>query len=104
MDIDPQKIITSPFLPGIFGAWAGLKFAPGISRIEKVTNIAAGMACAGFVAPAAGEVFKLSSVAMMSGLAFVIGMFGMSIAAAVMQGLRDLRVGEIISGWVSRKG
>lgn len=104
MDIDPQKIITNPLFPGVVGALVGLRFAPGISWAERVTNVAAGAACAGFVAPAASEIFHLSSVSMMSFLAFVIGMFGMSIAAAVMQGLREIKVGEIISGWVSRKG
>jgi len=41
---------------------------------------------------------------MQSALAFAIGMFGMSAAAAVMQGLRDIKLGEIMTGWISRGG
>lgn len=104
MDLDPQKIVTNPLFPGVVGALVGLRFAPGESWYERVTNVASGAACAGFVAPAAGEVFRLQSVSMMSFLAFVIGMFGMSIAAAVMAGWREVKMGEIITGWLSRKG
>lgn len=104
MDIDPHKVIASPFAAGILGALAGLKFAPGISWLERVTNVVTGSACAGFAAPAAGEMFRLTSPSMLGFLAFAVGMFGMSIAAAVMQGLRDLKLAEIIAGWISRKG
>jgi len=104
MDLDPQKIVTNPLFPGVIGAAVGLRFAPGVSWLERVTNVASGASCAGFVAPAAGEVFHLSSVSMMGFLAFIIGMFGMSIAAAVMQGLREIRAGEIITDWLSRRG
>jgi len=104
MDLDPHKIITNPLVPGLLGAAIGLRFAPGISWGERLLNVASGALCAGFVAPAAGEVFRLTSVSMIGFLAFVVGMFGMSLAAAVMQGLRDLEVAKIITGWISRRG
>lgn len=103
MDIDPHKIITNPLMAGLAGAIVGLKFAPGISWIERVTNIAAGASCSAFVAPASAEMLRLSSVSMTGFLAFIVGMFGMSIAAALLQGLRDMKVGEIITSWISRK-
>ena len=40
---------------------------------------------------------------MMSFLAFVLGLFGMSIAGAVMQALRDAKLGEAITSWLTRK-
>ena len=104
MDIDPQKIITNPLFPGVVGALVGLRFAPGSSLLERLMNVAAGAACAGFVAPAAGEIFHLTSVSMMGFLAFVTGMFGMSLAASVVQALRDVQLSVIITGWISRKG
>lgn len=103
MDIDPHKIITHPLMAGLAGAVVGLRFAPGLSWLERVTNVAAGAACSAFVAPASAEMLRLSSASMTGFLAFVIGMFGMSIAAALFQGLRDMKVGEIVTGWVSRK-
>lgn len=104
MDIDPQKIVANPLFAGVAGALVAMRFAPGVSWFERIANVSTGAACAGFLTPAAGEMFKLSSASMLNGLAFAVGMFGMSIAAAVMQGLRDLKVADIITGWISRKG
>lgn len=104
MDFEPQKIASHPLTAGALGALVGLRYAPGLSWFERVANVATGTVFAGYVAPAAGEVFKLSTVSMQSALAFAIGMFGMSVAAAVMQGLRDIKLGEIMTGWISRGG
>ena len=103
MDIDPQKLATSPLAAGVLGSLVGLRLAPGLSWLERFANVITGSVCAGFAAPAAGELFKLSSPAMMSFLAFVLGLFGMSIASAVMQALRDAKLGEAITSWLTRK-
>ena len=103
MDFEPGKIAAHPLAAGLAGALIGLRFAPGISWLERVKNVAAGAVCSGFVAPAAGEMLRLSSPSMLGFLAFIIGMFGMSLASAVMMGLREVKVGEIISGWISRR-
>ena len=104
MDIDPQKLAAAPFLAGVAGALVALRFAPGASWVERVTNVASGSACAAFIAPAAGEYFHLSSASMLSCMSFALGLFGMSVAAALMTGMRDIKVGEIVSGWLSRGG
>lgn len=104
MDIEPQKIVSHPLAAGALGALVGLRYAPGLSWLERVGNVATGAVFAGFVAPAVGEVFRLSTVSMQSALAFAIGMFGMSAAAAVIQGLRDIKLGEIMTGWISKEG
>lgn len=103
MELDPNKIAANPFAAGLVGALVGLRFAPGISWLERIGNAAAGGAFAGFIAPAAAEWFQLTSTGMASGLAFAIGMFGMSLAAAVMQALREVELGKIITGWISRR-
>lgn len=103
MDFEPHKIAANPLVAGLAGAFVGLRFAPGASWLERITNVAAGAICSGFVAPAVGEMLRLQSPAMLGFLAFVVGMFGMSLASAVMQGLRDIRMSEIITSWVSRK-
>jgi hypothetical protein len=103
MDVNLDKILTSPFTAGLVGALVGLRFAPGISWGERVTNVAAGAACSAFMAPAASEVFLLTSESMMGFLSFAIGMFGMSVAAAIMEGLREIKVAELINGWFQRK-
>jgi hypothetical protein len=104
VDLDPQKLIATPLVAGLVGALVGLKFAPGINWSERTINILTGSACAGFVAPACGEIFKLTTPSMLSCLSFFLGMFGMSLAAAIMTGLRDVKVGEIIQSWLTRRG
>jgi len=105
MDLpEPQKLFNNPFFAGLVGAVIGLKFAPGISWAERMGNAAAGAGFAGYMAPAMAEWFHLESTNMAGGLAFFMGLFGMSLAAAVWQGIRDVKLGEIISGWLSRRG
>lgn len=102
MDIDPQRLISHPLAAGLLGAMIGLKFAPGLSWFERVTNVAAGAACAGYVTPAAAEVFGLVSAPMQSALGFAVGMFGMSVAAALIEAVRAVQWADIVSGWLKR--
>lgn len=102
LDIDPEKVLHTPFLVGALGSLVGLRFAPGLSWWERLANVAAGSACAGVLAPAVGD-WLHATAPLQSALAFVVGLFGLSLAAAVMQGLRDLKVGDILSGWLSRR-
>ena len=104
MDIDPSGLARNPFAAGALGSLVGLKFAPGANLLERITNVAAGAACAGYAAPAAAEWFHVTSPHLHSGLAFAVGLFGLSLAAALQQGIRDVKVGELISGWLGRKG
>jgi ACR3 family arsenite efflux pump ArsB len=103
-EFDPEKLMNSHFVVGALGALVGLKFAPGTTWRERAINVSAGMLCAGYFAPALAEWFHVASPGMQSALAFAVGMFGLSLAAAVAQALRELKLGEIISGWLSRRG
>lgn len=104
MDIDPHKIMTHPLAAGVGGALVGLRFAPGMSWGERMLNVAAGAACAGWIAPAAAEVFELTSVSAEAALSFAIGMFGMSIAAALVEAVRTVAWSDIITSWTKRRG
>lgn len=103
MDIDPHRIVSHPLTAGIGGALAGLRFAPGVSWIERIFNVASGAACAGWLAPAAVGLYDLASTSAESAIAFLIGMFGMSIAAAVVEAVRAVKLADIVTGWISRK-
>ena len=100
---DSQAWLTSPFLIGAIGALVGLRFAPGLSWPERAFNVSTGAACAGFISPATAELFRLSSNHMTSALAFLMGAFAMAIMGALMQGLRDLKLAEIVADWFSRR-
>lgn len=104
MDIDPHRVAAHPVIAGLIGALIGLRFAPGPGIVSRLVNVAAGAVTAGYVAPAAAELFALQSAVTQSALAFATGMFGMSIAAAIMQAVKDLQLAQIITGWISRRG
>lgn len=101
--IDPEKWLASPFVVGALGALVGLRFAPGASWAGRALNVGSGGVCAWFVAPALAEMGHVSSAGMAAALAFAVGMFGLSAASAISDGLRALKVGEIITGWLSRR-
>jgi hypothetical protein len=103
MDIDPGGLVRNPFAAGALGALVGLKFTPGATWPERVANVVAGGLCAGYGAPALSDWLHVTSPHLASGLAFGVGLFGLSLAAAVWQGIRDVKVGEVITGWISRK-
>jgi hypothetical protein len=50
MDIDPQKIAAHPLAAGVLGSIVGLRLAPGLSWLERLTNVITGSLCAGFAA------------------------------------------------------
>lgn len=102
LDFDPHRVAAHPVIAGMVGAVIGLRFVPGHSVLGRLVNVLAGAATAGYITPAAAELFGLVTPALESALAFAVGMFGMSIAAALMQALRELPLAQIISGWLSR--
>lgn len=105
MDIDPDKIANSPFTIGALGALvAAIKFTPGGTWVEKGINVFSGALIAGFLAPALVDFLKMSSPSYQSGAAFAVGLLGMSVVAAVIQGIKDTPLGQIITGWISKKG
>lgn len=103
-DFDPERMLRSHFAAGALGAIVALRLAPGASLLERVGNVAAGSACAGYFAPALVEWFEIASPGMSAAIAFGVGMFGLSVAAAVMEAIREMQLGEIITGWLRRRG
>ena len=104
MDIDPTPIARSPFAVGALGALVtAIKFTPGASWRERAFNVFAGSMAAGFLTPALIEWLGMASPAYASGAAFLFGLVGMSLAAALLQGIKDTELGKIISGWLSRR-
>lgn len=97
MEIDAQKATFLPFLAGAAGSIVALKFAPGTTWVERITNVMSGTAFTWAIAPAAGEYFHLATPQMLSCLSFVLGLFGMSIAAAIMAAIKNLDLAKMIS-------
>lgn len=104
MDLDLDRILRSPFVVGAAGALiTAVKFTPGASWVERSFNVAAGSVTAGYLAPALMEWLRLTSPSFASGAAFVLGLVGMSLAAALLQAIKDTPLGQIVTGWLSRR-
>lgn len=104
MDIDWDRVARSPFVVGGIGSLiAAMRTTPGATWGERAFNALSGAAAAGFVTPALVEWLAVKSPAVASGAAFVLGLLSMSLTAAVLQGIKDTPVGQIITGWVSRR-
>ncbi len=103
IDFNPDAWVKHPLLAAVLGALVGLRFAPGISWAERAANVFCGLLLAAFIAPALVEWLRINSAGMQAGLSFVVGLFGLSLAAAILQGIRETRWAEIITGWISRR-
>ena len=80
-----------------------LKFAPGDTLLTRLFNVMSGALCAGFCSPGLTAYFKVDSPSAQSAFSFGIGMFGLSLAAAVVTGLRDIKLADVMSSWLKRK-
>lgn len=104
-DFDFDKITQGHILPGMIGSVISLRFAPGDSWGERVLNVVTGSLLVVYCTPALSEWLHIAQgTGVRDFLSFAVGLFGLSLAAAVTSGIRQLQVAEIISGWISRKG
>lgn len=105
MDLDPERMVRSPFSIGAIGALiTAVKFTPGASWWERGTNVLAGSAFAGFVTPVLTEWLHMTSAAYLSGAAFLFGLVGMSLAAAALQTIKDTPFAQIVVSWLRKGG
>lgn len=108
MDINPNDV--KPFAVGGIGAViAAFKWLPGVNWFERVLNAVAGTAIAGFGAPVLVEYLRLDhSEAYRNGAAFVIGLLGLSLVAAVFEAMKELSLSKLIAAklraWAARFG
>lgn len=102
-DIDIQAALTHPAVAGVAGSIVGLKVAPGLTWGDRLTNVACGALLAGYVAPAVADLFAMSSDSGRMLLGFGLGLCGITLADVGLRALRELKVAEIITGWISRR-
>lgn len=90
--IQPAK----PFLIGLLGSFVALRGAPGASWKERFFNIISGSLIAGFTAPAIAEYFGLTSHAMHSATAFVVGLFGLNLTASIVEWIKVMKLSDLL--------
>ena len=101
---DTEAVVNSHIVAGLLGSLVGLKWAPGATWLERVTNVAVGFGCAVYLTPGGAEWLGVESPRALAAMSFAAGMFGLSFAAAVSTGIRETEVGAIISSWLTRRG
>lgn len=104
IDLDPERLVRSPFAAGLAGALVALRYVPGASWGERLSNVAAGALTAYFGTPALMAWLHPSSTDIGNAIAFAVGLFGVSIAAACFDVLRRLPLADIAAGWLRRPG
>lgn len=91
-----HKAATSPFAVGLLGSLIALRSTPGATWAERITNVGSGALLAGFLSPAIAEYFGLSTPAMQSATAFVVGLFGLNITATAFVWIRDMKFADLL--------
>lgn len=91
------------FIAGLIGGVLSLKFIEGLSTWpQKVSTALGGAFAATYLAP-----FVVDHLAIKSGeygVAFVIGLFGMSFFAALTKTIQGTDWSELLKGWFRRGG
>lgn len=103
LDFDFDTLSRTHFVVGVAGSVVGLRFAPGQTWPERAFNVLAGGLSAHYAAPGIAEWLRWTSPGSNSALAFGIGLFGLAIAAAVMEGIRATRLGEYFNNWLGSR-
>jgi hypothetical protein len=103
MEIDPDRVLRSPWIAGGLGALVGLAFAPGATWRERAFNVLCGGLCAGYITPALTEWLRIEPAGMKAFAAFAVGMFGLSVAAEAARWIKAGGVGQLIAAWFNRK-
>lgn len=104
MNFDLDSATRSHFFSGALGAVVALRYVPGTTCWERAFNVVTGAVTAGYTAPALIEWFHVQTPGFANASAFFIGLMGMSLVSACIDGLKKLPVAEIVTGWISRKG
>ena len=87
-DLNPE-LIKSPWVAGAMGAIVALRGVPGLSWAERLFNVFAGLLIAGYVSPAAAGYLGLEEPTMQSAAAFLCGLFGLNLVAAIVETIRN---------------
>lgn len=101
-DFNPDVLAKSPILASALGSLVGMRFAPGASWVARVTNGVGGFASAIYGTQLLTWFLKLESVGAIAGLSFLVGILSMVVIDALVQGLRETRLGGFLNGVLDR--
>lgn len=95
---DALKLISPTFIAGVLGAMLSLRFATNLNAYERATAVIGGAFIAQYATPIAAHLLNLDNF--QQGLGFFIGLFGLSLTAAVYDTIKKADPwGLIMSRW-----
>lgn len=92
---------AAPFIVGLVGGIVALKFSPGQSWPERAFHVVCAGASAGLLGPALTEWVGLTSPAMQSAAAFLVGLFGLNLTAAAFEWIKAVKLSDLVP-WFRR--
>lgn len=99
-----EDVVKSPFAVGAVGAAvAALKATPGASVWEKSVNVISGAAMSGILTPPLTDYLRMDAESYRNGAAFMLGLLGMSLVAALLGAMKETKWGDVLSSWLSRR-
>lgn len=101
---DLDRAARHPYAAGLAGSLVSLRFAPGDTWRARAVNVLLGSLTAAYVSPALTAWLRIDQPSLQAGAAFLLGLFGLSLASALMQAIASTPLGQILTGWLGRKG
>lgn len=94
--------VLAKVAPGVAGSILALRWVPeGATRWDRVWTVVGGVLFAVYVGPFLSEAFELSE-GLQSGLLFVVGLFGMTVAGQITVAIKEVGLAAIVAAWVKR--
>jgi hypothetical protein len=100
LGVKKVAMLIAGFLGSVMSLWFLTEIRTWPQRIFVVFG---GALLAAFGTPFFSLVITMTET-MERGLSFMVGLFGMTWANAIFIGIKNVKVGEIISGWLKRPG
>jgi fructose-specific phosphotransferase system IIC component len=101
--MDLQHFFSSPLFVGAAGAFVSLRFSRDVTWIGRAMTFVCGALIAAYCARPLGNWLKLTTENDVLGVAFAIGLLGLSVLAAVFRGVTDIKVADIVTSWTTRR-
>jgi hypothetical protein len=102
--MDWDKVFQSDFAVGFLGACISLRWVPGKTYKERLFHLLSGATCASIFTPALLEWLIVPQGSIRFALAFAVGVFGVSLVAAIHTVIQEVKWKEIVRSWLKRKG
>lgn len=89
---------------GFFGSLISLRFIQDARTWpQRAWIVACGTIAAAYGTPLAAHAIGATTEQLQSGMAFLIGMFGLTLGNAIYIGIKDSKLGDALMSWITRR-